>query len=119
MLSNIFRPGWTYAGLINTYLNPDAEVVFLECLVELDDPKFQGLAHGRRATYKRGCTGPLCMKAMRDYGRRYQRARFKPAQTRTTHKQRFDELLTLVTAAHHTKLESQQEEKELAGADTR
>jgi hypothetical protein len=89
-----------WAELIGRYLDDDASIVYLECLAELAEGRFKQLTHGRRATYKRGCAGPLCKKAMRDYGRAYQRAKLNPAQIRSSYKQRFDDLLMLVTEAH-------------------
>jgi hypothetical protein len=92
--------------MIGMYLSKAAEDVYVEVLGELVDSKYTGLSHGQRSTYKRGCHGPLCRKAMRDYGRTYQREKFKPAKTRDTYKQRFDEMLDLIIKAQTTEKES-------------
>lgn len=36
---------------------------------ELANPEHAGRSHGSRSTYNKGCHGPLCRKANRDYGR--------------------------------------------------
>jgi hypothetical protein len=106
LLSRARQPGWKYVPLILQYIHPSAEPIYLQSLEELSDPEFAHLEHGSRATYKHGCTGPLCKKAMRDYGRNYQRARSSATKQRVTYKQRFDELLIQLTLAHLTQRES-------------
>jgi hypothetical protein len=36
---------------------------------EIVEPGFDGMLHGRRNTRNRGCKGPLCQKALRDWQR--------------------------------------------------
>lgn len=91
--------------MIDRYIDDAGHyVVYLEALCELRATQFLGLDHGDRRTYKRGCRGPLCRKAMRDYGRVYQRARFQPEKTRDTYKQRFDEMLNLIIKAQQDRV---------------
>jgi hypothetical protein len=114
LLSRSPQPGYVWAEKIGVYIHQSAYVVYLDALIEVTDEKFDGLVHGRRATYKRGCHGPLCKKDMRDYGRVYQRAKFRPERTRDTYKQRFDEILNLVLKAYQ-KSTGKVEKVEVAG----
>lgn len=47
--------------------------MLLICREELLDHEYAAYPHGVRATKVLGCTGPMCMKAARDYGRAVQR----------------------------------------------
>ena len=87
--------GWIWVSDLQKFMHPSAHAVYLRVLEELRDDR-EGLVHHTRAGYKRGCRGPLCMKAMRDYGRLYQRKRFAAREVRPTHKQLHDELLDLL-----------------------
>ena len=60
---------------------------------ELNDPRYAGRTHYKKATYAKGCRGPLCRKLERDEGRaeteraaieagREYRPRWTPAQER-------------------------------------
>lgn len=93
---------------LQKFMHPSAHAVYLRVLEELQDDR-DGLTHHTRAGYKRGCRGPLCMKAMRDYGRLYQRKKFGAAKARITHKQVHDELLDLFRPKVHLEKEPQKE----------
>ena len=44
-----------------------------EIMDELNDEKYMSLRHGERHTRNRGCKGPLCQKAQRDWWREHHR----------------------------------------------
>lgn len=46
---------------------------------ELNDPRYANRKHGSRATYAKGCDGPLCSKAERDRSRARNERRAKDA----------------------------------------
>lgn len=97
MLSDERKFGWVWVSALQKFIHPSAHAVYLRVLEELEDQR-EGLLHHTRAGYKRGCRGPLCMKAMRDYGRQYQRKRAGQVYqggTRTSQQRLNDELLNL------------------------
>jgi len=54
---------------INHTVLPKERTVAVAVMLELVEAKYDGMAHGRRHTRNRGCDGPLCRKALRDWQR--------------------------------------------------
>jgi len=85
-------PGYTRYEPVDAWVYGDDFYVIVEVAQETADPRFTS-RHGTRATKNRGCSGPLCRKALRDslYGGA------KSAQLI-----RLEELLNRLQAAHDT-----------------
>lgn len=80
--------------------NENADVLF-----ELLDKAYDGRTHATRATYAKGCRGPLCRKAERDRGRERHAARQAEkgkdvTRLPATEAQARDEFLNQVIAWH-------------------
>ncbi len=56
----------------------------VDILFELNDPDHSSRLHYSRATYARGCRGPLCQKAEKDRGRKRYQARRANAEKEYT-----------------------------------
>jgi hypothetical protein len=74
---------------------------------EISDPDYLGYRHGERHTRNKGCTGPLCKKALRDWQRARVLARHAAYGTtprgpyaRSSELVHIDTLLEPVKAAH-------------------
>lgn len=66
----------------------DMRAVSMSVVAELSDPDYCNAEHGKRSTRNLGCTGPLCMKALRDWARDRARTKAAMAKTRTKHSSR-------------------------------
>lgn len=55
---------------INHTMLPKERTVAVAVMLELVEAAYDGMAHGRRHTRNRGCDGPLCRKALRDWQRK-------------------------------------------------
>jgi hypothetical protein len=76
-----------------------------DILFELIDKVFDGRTHATRATYAKGCRGPLCRKAERDRGRERHAARqakkgMEVTRLPATEAQARDELLDQIIVWH-------------------
>jgi hypothetical protein len=67
-------PDLIYVAEINRYVDSEHEYLIKEIRNELHDTRFIGRLHGKRVTRNRGCSGPMCKKALRD-AMRHQRIR--------------------------------------------
>lgn len=85
--------GWIYILELMVWVEPSALRTVNEIRAEVSDRKWLNHPHGRRTTYKKGCHGPLCRKAMRDYGRKYQRRVNGHTRERTSPHQKFDTVI--------------------------
>jgi len=76
-----------------------------DILLELCDKDYDGRTHATRATYAKGCRGPLCRKAERDRGRERHAARqaekgLEVTRLATTKAQERDVFLDQIIAWH-------------------
>lgn len=87
---------WKFVPEMLMFVGPEEFNVVEEMREELSHPDWLGESHGHRRLYRRGCRGPLCKKAARDYGRKYMReAQGYGERTRVTRAQKYDVLLDL------------------------
>jgi hypothetical protein len=74
---------------------------------ELCDLEYLPFPHGTRATFAKGCRGPMCRKANRDYLRAWQRANYgqpEIGRSRVTAVRQFDPFLEAYTRYSQDKL---------------
>ena len=96
---------WRFVPELLRFVGPEEQAVIEAIRLELSHPDWLGKVHGQRKLYARGCTGPLCKKAARDYGRKYMRtARESGSRHRRTRAQHFDPLLEMFHKAYLTSL---------------
>lgn len=62
-------PGYTYVDEIGVFVHNMHAVTVQEIRAELADPTYQQYRHGRCATNNRGCSGPMCRWARRNWRR--------------------------------------------------
>lgn len=98
--------GWWYIPELASFVAPEAYTTVLRMRDELSDPGWLDHRHGERTTYKKGCHGPLCKKAMRDYGREYQRKANGHTRTRPSPMQRFDDVIAAYQKAYERNRDS-------------
>lgn len=103
---------WQYVAELNCFVSREGFAVVLDIRDELTAEQWLGHQHGDRNLYKKGCHGPLCRKAMRDYGRRYQRERGGHVGVRRTKQQAFDPLVARYTVAYRTDQANIQERRQ-------
>lgn len=72
-------------------------MVLREARQEAADPAYCLFEHGTRATYAKGCNGPMCRKGNRDYIRLYKLATRGPARPRVTRSIDYDPFLETYT----------------------
>lgn len=83
----------TIPELGNTQWSDDHQTLLRQCRQELLDPEYISYQHGNRNTRLRGCNGPMCRKANRDYGRNLQRRIHDAQGQRISAVRRHDEFL--------------------------
>lgn len=94
----------TVPELGDTQWPTDHEKLLWQCRQELLDSEYAAYQHGNRNTRQRGCNGPMCRKAARDYGRALQRRIHGAQRERISATRRHDEFLDAFTAyarEHH------------------
>lgn len=84
--------------------------LLLQCREELLDPEYFDYQHGQRNTRARGCKGPMCRKAARDYGREVQRRLNDARGERISAIRKFDEFLDAYTQYAGRRYEEWKEE---------
>lgn len=95
------EPDWRFVPELLRFVGPEEHGVIEAIRTELSDPEYRGRMHGERKVYRRGCRGPLCSKAARDYMRRYMRTAKKyDREYRTSKVAQFDDLLIIYYKAY-------------------
>jgi hypothetical protein len=79
----------------------DHEKLLWKCRQELLDAEYAAYQHGNRNTRQRGCDGPMCRKAARDYGRELQRRIHGAQRERVSAVRAHDEFLDAFIAYAH------------------
>lgn len=60
-------PGYFYVPELRVFVHDLYADLVKEIQAELGDPTFKRYRHGRCSTNNRGCSGPMCRKARRDW----------------------------------------------------
>lgn len=87
------KDDWLYMHELDAWVAPECWDVITQIRDELANPQWITWQHGSRTTYKKGCHGPLCKKAYRDYGREYQRKHHGHTRVRVSPHQKFDPII--------------------------